>query len=169
AATENNRGGRHVVNLERLLRSHDPPADVQAGQGACVGAGRENDVLTRQGPVTHLNRVRAGEGAPPFDVFDLPRGDEAAEAFGEPVVHAVLVRVDLVHVDAVQRRVHADLRTGISCVGNLSGVQQRLGGDAAGVQARAANLVGLDKGHTHTQLRTPKGRSVPTATGTQDR
>src|SRR5699024_855710 len=62
----------------------------------------------------------------------------------------------------------ADLRTGISCVGNLSGVQQRLGGDAAGVQARAANLVGLDKGHTHTQLRTPKGRSVPTATGTQD-
>src|SRR5699024_12873882 len=46
--------------------------------------------------------------------------------------------------------------------------QHGLRGCAAGVQRRAANLVGLEQRHTTTELRTPKGRRVLTATGPQD-
>ena len=58
----------------------------------------------------------------------------------------VLVLVDAGHVDAVERGVDAEVRAVAGVVGELGGVQERLGGDAAVVQAGAADLARLDEG-----------------------
>ncbi len=53
-------------------------------------------------------------------------------------------------------------------VGDLAGVQQGLGGDAAAVQAGAAELVLLDQGDVQAQLSPAQGRGVTAATTAED-
>src|SRR5207248_2934669 len=50
----------------------------------------------------------------------------------------------------------------------LAGVQQRLGRDAAAVQAGAAQLVPLDDRDRQPQFGSPEGRGVAAAAGAQD-
>src|SRR5437667_370907 len=77
-------------------------------------------------------------------------GDAAAlDEPGEPLVvlrdDAVLVLVDPRHVDALEGGVDAERGALPGLVGDLAGVQQRLGGDAPAVEAGAADLVLLDQ------------------------
>jgi hypothetical protein len=53
-------------------------------------------------------------------------------------------------------------------VGQLGRVQQRLGGDAAAVQAGAADLVLLDEGDLEAEPGAAQRRRVPSGAGTQD-
>ena len=52
-------------------------------------------------------------------------------------------------------------------VGQLGGVQQGLGGDAAVVQAGAAELALLDEADGEAQLNGPQGSGVPAAATTE--
>ena len=53
-------------------------------------------------------------------------------------------------------------------VGDLGGVQQRLGGDAADVQAGAAELALLDQSHPQPELRGAQGAGVAAGPGPED-
>src|SRR5215213_2496981 len=53
-------------------------------------------------------------------------------------------------------------------VGDLAGVQQRLGGDAAAVQARAADLVLLDENDVQAELGRAERGGVSTGATTED-
>ena len=92
--------------------------------------------------------------------LDLIRPCEALELAGND---AVLVSVDGGDVDAVQGHVHAVLRGVAGVVGQLGGVQQGLGGDAAVVEAGAAELALLDEADGEAQLHGAQGRGVAAA------
>ena len=82
--------------------------------------------------------------------------------------HAVGVRVDAGHVDAVERRAHPELRGLTRAVRDLRGVQQGLGRDAAHVQAGAAELALLHQPHLESELRGAQGARVAAGPGPED-
>ena len=96
------------------------------------------------------------------------RADQALQALVEPADHAVLVGVDAGHVDADQLGLDAELLGLAGLVGDLAGVQQRLGRDAAPVQAGAAELVLLDQRDRQVQLRGAQRGGVTAAAAAQD-
>src|SRR5690606_24730549 len=145
AAAEHDRALGDVVELERLLAGDDAAADLQAGQGARVGAGGQDDVAAPVGGAVDLDGVRAGEPAPTGDVVDLPGLHQALEALVQAADDAVLVGVDGTHVDALEGAVDADAGALADRVGHLGAVEQRLRRDAAAVQTGTAELVGLDQ------------------------
>jgi hypothetical protein len=71
-------------------------------------------------------------------------------------------------VDAVERRLDADRCRFTGAVGDLGRVQQCLGGDAAAVEAGAAELVLLDDDDALAELSGPEGARVPTASAAED-
>ena len=83
-------------------------------------------------------------------------------------IDAVLVLVDAGHVDAVEGRVHAELRALAGLVGDLAGVQQGLGRDAATVQAGAADLVLLDQHHGLAEFGRSQSCGVAAAATAED-
>jgi hypothetical protein len=72
------------------------------------------------------------------------------------------------HVDAVEGVLHTELRALAGLVGQLAGVQQSLGGDAAPVQTGAAQLVLLDQGDVQTKLRPAQGSRIAAAAASED-
>ena len=78
----------------------------------------------------------------------------------EAADNTLLVGQDLVEVDALEDGVDADRRCMAGLVGDLRGVQQGLGGDAAAVQARPTQLVTLDEGDGQAELGSPDRKSV---------
>ena len=76
--------------------------------------------------------------------------------------------MDARDVDALVRGLDTELSGLTSLIRDLTGVQQRLGGDAAVVQAGAAELVLLDQGDVQAQLRPAQGSGVTTATASED-
>src|SRR6185312_3280725 len=109
-----------------------------------------------------LNRVPVAQAALALYDLDLvllhqeldalvKLADDAVTACGDALV---LVR-HAVGVDAELLPARRD------AVVQLRRFQQRLGGDAADVQACAAQLVGFDKRDLQTELGRPDGRGVP--------
>ena len=99
-----------------------------------------------------LDRPRAGEPAGALDDGDAAALDQPGEALEQPAHDAVLVGVDAGHVDALEGGADPELLGLTRGVGDLGGVQQRLGGDAADVQAGAAELVLLDERDAQAEL-----------------
>ena len=160
-ATEDDRGRRHAVQAQRVVAGDDAGAvDVQAGQRAGVGAGRQEHVLALVALAARLHRGGGDQPALALDVLDPARLDEPLQAIVEPADDAVLVGVDAVHV--------AELLAVTGQVGDLAGVQQGLGGDAAAVQAGAADLVLLDQDDGHAQLGGAQRGGVATRATTED-
>jgi hypothetical protein len=104
------------------------------------------------GLAVHLDGRGGGQPALALDVGDAAALDQALQALVEPADDAVLVAVDAVHVDAGQGGLDAELLAVAGQVGDLTGVQERLGRDAAAVEAGAAHLVLLHQDHGHAQL-----------------
>ena len=155
-AAEHDHRGRHPVEPECLLGGEDPLAvDVEAGQGLGVGAAGQDDVLAgvRASSVRRY-LPRAGEPASALDHGDAAALDQAGQPLEQPLDDAVLVGVHTRHVDAVEGGPHPELRGLTRVVGDLGGVQQRLGRDAADVQAGAAEISLLDQ----TDLEARAGR-----------
>ena len=71
-------------------------------------------------------------------------------------------------VDPVERGVDAELAAVPGRVGHLGGVQDRLGRDAAAMQAGAADLVLLDQGDPQTELGGAQRARVAAAAGPED-
>ena len=99
-----------------------------------------------------LDRLGVDELALTLDDRDAAGLDESLEALVEAVDHAVLVGVDRRHVDALERRLHAVVLALAGGIGDLRGVQQRLGRDAARMQAGPAQLALLDQGDRLAEL-----------------
>ena len=157
---------RDPVEPQRVLGGDDPLAvDVEAGQAAGVGAGGEHDVRRRCRPCRRPSTcVRAGEPALALDHGDPAGLDQPGEALEEPGDDAVLVGVHAGHVDAVEAGPHAELLGLAGLVGDLGGVQQRLGGDAADVQAGAAEVALLDEADRQAELSGAQGAGVAART-----
>src|SRR5690606_22505768 len=104
-------------------------------QRARVGTGGENDVLSHDGLVAHLNAVRGDQATFALDHRDSAGLDQAGESL-ELAGHDLLaIRGDSGDVDAVEGRRDAVLRGLASDIRYLCRVQQRLGRNAADVPA----------------------------------
>ena len=160
AAAEHDHRRGHPVEPQRVLGGDDPLAvDLEAGQRARVGAGGQHDVLAG---VRSCRRPRPCWGpvsrpSPSTTVMPRPL-IRPVQALEQPGDDAVLVGVDAGHVDAVERRADAELLGLAGGVGDLGRVQQRLGGDAADVQAGAAELALLDQADASARAGRPAGR-----------
>ncbi len=100
---------------------------------------------------------------------DAPALDEPGQALVQTTDDAVLVLVDTPHIDAVERDVDAELLALARLVGDLTGVQQGLGGDAPAMQTGAAELVLLHQPDGQPQLRGAEGAGIaPAATAEDD-
>jgi hypothetical protein len=144
AAAEHDDALGDEVEGQCLVTGDDAPADVEPGQRPRVRAARQHDVAALQLLVAHLHGVGGDEPPLTLDHMHLVRRDEPLEALVQPADDGVLVLVDPSHVDALERGLDAEVLTFAGSVGDLGRVQQRLGGDAAAVQAGAAQLVLLD-------------------------
>jgi hypothetical protein len=76
--------------------------------------------------------------------------------------------VDGRDVDALEGGLHAELLALASLVRDLTGVQKRLGGNAAVVQTGAPELVLLDQGDVEPQLRGTQSCCVAAAAAAED-
>ena len=108
-----------------------------------------------------LDRVGSDQSARALDQRHAPGLDQALHTLVQAPHHVVLVGVDRGHVDALEGRGDAELRALARVVGDLGGVEQRLGRDAPVVQAGAADLVLLDQRHGHAELRGSEQQAYP--------
>src|SRR5690606_5397491 len=129
AAADDDGALRDLVELESLVAGHDAAADLDA-ERARLRAGRQHDVGAGVALAVDLDGRRVDEPALALDDRDASGLHQTGQALVEPVDDALLVGVDLAHVDAVEGRVDADLVALTGGLGDLGGVQQGLGGDA---------------------------------------
>ena len=166
---EHDDGGGHALQAQRVLGGQDLlPVDLQAGQRPGVGAGGQHEVGAGVGGAVDGDLAGPGHRAGALDDGDPAPLHQAGEALEEPRDHAVLVGVDAGHVDALERGADAEALRVARGVGDLGGVQQRLGGDAADVQAGAAHLVLLHQADLEAELGGAQGTGVAARPGTED-
>jgi hypothetical protein len=132
------------------------------------GAGRQQDVAALDALTVHIDGGRGGQAALALDVRHLARGDQTLQALVQARDDVVLVLVDGRHVDALEGGLHTELLALAGLVGDLTRVQQGLGGDASVVQAGTADLALLDQGDVQAQLRPAQRRGVTTAATAED-
>src|SRR5262249_12030501 len=103
------------------------------------------------------------------DVRDLARFGEAGEVAGHLVHDLLRGRADAVHVDLGVAELHAKVG-GVAGLGDeLGGVQQRLGRDAADVQAGAAGPVtGVDERDLEALVGGEEGGGVAAGAAAED-
>jgi hypothetical protein len=143
--------------------------DLQVGQFAGPAAGSQDDVL---GFVDGLFAVRAGhfhlfallQLARAGNVVDLVFAEEELHALGHAgghvaaaLDHAAEVGLGVAHLDAVVLRV-------VDVFEHLGAFEQGLGGNAAPVEAHAAQFGHLHYAHFHLQLRSANSGYVPPRT-----
>ena len=144
------------------------PPISRPGRRLGVGTGGQHDVAPDQPATGDLDGVGGHEPALALDVVDLAGLHEPLQALVEPADDAVLVAVDPAHVDRLEGRLDAELLALACAVGDLGRVQQRLGRDAAHVQAGAAELALLDERDRQAQLGRPQGAGVAAAATSED-
>ena len=143
--------------VESMIRS----SSGRNGSEAASEPDGDDAVLEADDGVADLDRVRAGELAGAAHDLDLALLGQRLQAAGEPADDAVLELADLVDVDL--RRLEGD--AGLAELGglghHLGDVQQRLGRDAADVQADAAELLAaVDQGDAQPEIGGAEGGRV---------
>ncbi|MNF76041.1 hypothetical protein D3C84_581380 [compost metagenome] len=143
--------------------------DVYAGQGRGLGTGGDDDVLGTQfglatGAIGHRDFTRSVDVAPASDPVDLVLAEKKFDALGQPGNAFILLFHHLGEVEAgfdVDPQV-GEFRTH-GCIVQFGGMQQRLGGHAADIQASAAECgTSFDAGGLQTQLSGADRRVVTT-------
>src|SRR5690606_10705360 len=168
AAAEHGHLLRHEVEGEGLLGGDNASADLETGERARVGTGREDDVGAPDGLVAHLHRVRRGEAAGALDGRDAATLDVRLEAHVRARDDARAVARDGGDVDAAELGGHPVLGRLACDIRDFGGVQEGLRGDTADVEAGAADLVLFDEGHGLAELGVAEGSGVATASRSQD-
>ena len=164
---------RGVVACQRLVRGDDEmPVDVEAGQRTGCGAGGEDEVGGARLDVaalaaTHPDAGGAGQRAGAVEDGDLVLLHEELDALDVLLHHRVAAHPErpVVEVDAIvpgEAELGPLLGDAVEQVGRL---EQRLGRDAAAVQAGAAEAVALHEPHRQAELGGADGADVahPTA------
>ncbi len=167
-AAEHDHAVGHVVEVDGLGGGHDAAAELEPGQRLGVRAGGQHEVAAGVALPVDLDGVGADQRAVAVDHGDLAGLHQSLQALVELADDAVLVGVDAGHVDARQGGLDPVGLALTGVVGDLGGVQQRLGGDAAPVQAGATELVLLDEGDREAQLGRAQRAGVPAGTPAQD-
>ena len=90
------------------------------------------------------------------------------DALAQLVGHTALIGEDLAHIVGNIPGVNAHPRALRRVTVYLGGVEQRLGGDAAPIQAGAAHLPALHDGGVQTQLGRPQRCRITAGAGTDD-
>jgi hypothetical protein len=152
AAAENDHRRGDALEPQCLIARDDAPAELEPGQRARSGARREHHVGAL------IDVVADGDGGG-GDEAPLTLDHRDAAIADEPLQPLVLLRHDAVAVgreplgvDALEADEDAVLLGGARRVRHLGAVQQRLGRNAAAVQAGAADLVLLDQGDARAEL-----------------
>src|SRR5690606_2161377 len=135
----------YEVEGQRVLAGDDAPAEFQTGDRLRVRTGGEHEVLPGVAGAFHVDGGAADEGPGALHVVDLVGLRESLQSLVQPRDHRILVLVDTGDVDAVEHGLDAELFAVPRRVGDLGGVEQRLGRNAASMQAGAAQLVLLDQ------------------------
>src|SRR3569833_880085 len=166
-AAEHGHRLRGPVEDERVVAGDHPLAvDVEPGQRAGHRAGGQDDVAALVRRVARAHLGRADEADLALDDRDALGLAQAGEARHRGAADLVLVGVHARQVDAVETRLDAEGGRLTCLVGDLGGVQQRLGRDAAAVEARAAQLVLLDEQDALAQLHRAQRAGVAAAATT---
>ena len=119
--------------------------------------------------VGHLHQAVADDGAVAVHHGDATLLQQAGQAAGHGVHHAVLIILELLVVDVGRLDIDAHGGPKAGLFENLGGGQQGLGGDASPVQADAANhRVLLDQSHPSAQLCRAQGRGIAAWAGSDN-
>ena len=168
--------------LRQLLKAQCPGGVdavgifLQAGDGrrGVDGAGGDDDGVRRHllaGAVRLLHRqlFGAGERGLAVDNGDFIHLQQALDAAGELFGNVVLMGNDLREIHLDPGDLHADVLTLIPDVlHQFGGVQQALGGDAADIQAGAAQMLLFDQGDFRAQLSRPDGGHIAAGAAADD-
>ena len=101
-----------------------------------------------------------------LDVTNLTLFCQIAQPAGQLGDDAVLVGAHAIQIDARGIKLNPEMFRLLGLAQNLCAMKQRLGGDAAPVQAHAAGIgLGIDQGHVHTQVCGQKGRGIAAGSG----
>ncbi len=159
----------------RLLVGPDEFAvRLEPRQRAGAGAGGDDDVLGLDigehlaACADHGDAPLPSEPRSPFDHFDLVLAHEVGDAVGQPVGDFAAA---LDHA----RKIEADIVGGQPELGGaphrcvkLGGAQQRLGRDAAPIQADAAEMLALDDRGFQAELRGADGGDITAGASADD-
>ena len=116
--------------------------------------------------VRDMERVRVEEPRTALPVVHLARSRQLAEAAGELVDDRVLPPAQLFEVDLGLAEADPQLLGAARVVEQLRGVEQRLRGDAAAVEADAAGvLFGIDQRDLHTEFGGEEGGGIASRAG----
>ena len=171
-AADDDRAGQVLVE-DLLLVGDDVLADLHAGQHPHARTGGEDQVVegVRRGAalvVLDVDRLRAGQSPPAVDLGDLVLLHQEVDALDDAGAHLARPRVGRaeghrgVALDAVLLLVVRQQ------VRQLGVPEQRLGGDAADVEADAAPVLVLDHGHRLAQLGRADRRDVAARAGSEN-
>ncbi len=161
------------IDLER--RSRIPDARVggnESGRG-WFGAGGDDRLVEAHhaGPFPRFNpqRIGRGERALPGQRLDLALLGEAGQAARQPLDHAVLPAADRARVEGRRAKAHAVRAHRLGVVDDLGDMQERLGRDAADVEADAAQRrARVDQNDVLSEIGGAEGGGVAAGTGAQD-
>src|SRR5690606_26382487 len=176
AGADDNQFLRHLLQRKRAGGADDAFfVDVDVRERRWLAAGGDDDVFGFErllGTVRagHFNAAFAGDGAETFDVIDLVLLHQELDAFGEAVDGVVLLLQHLrqIEFDAADLHAHRRERLGRRFE-ILAGVQQRLRGNAADIEAGAAELAaGFDDRGLEAELAGADGAIVATGAAAND-
>jgi len=156
AAADDEKPLRDFLQCKRSCRGHDLLfVDLDAGKPRDVGPRGDDDVLRFYDPVADLNLARGLDPAFALHPLDLVLLEEELDALGVAVDGLVLEGEELLEVDGRRADIDAHLGEGVArFVEEFRGMQQRLGGNAADIEAGAAQRVALlDAGDLEAELR----------------
>ena len=164
---------RHLVKHQRTGRGNDTLfVDLNAAQARDIRAGGDHDRLAFDrlaGAVGgfHLDLARPGDATETGEGFDLVLLEQEGNTFDIAVDALVL---EFHHGGQIELRLtKLDAHLVEQVAGffeQLGGVQQRLRGNTADIEASAAEgLVLLHDSHFHAELRRADGADIPAGTG----
>jgi hypothetical protein len=173
AGATDDHAGRQVLVEDLLLVGHDVLADLHARQHPHGRPGGQDQVVERVaggGAVVALDVDPgvAGEGAPPVDLGDLVLLHQVVDALDDALAHLAAARVGRA---VLHRRVALDAELVALVrerVGELGVLEERLGRDAADVEADTAPVLLLHDRDLLAQLGRSDRGDVAAGAGAED-
>ena len=166
AANDDQRVIEPVTALQQLVGGHDA-GKRQPGDGRphVDRAGGDQDsfgsmAVHRAVGGGNVHLAGRGDAAHTLDEIDLCGFEKPMDAAPQLFRHAALIGENFAHVEGGVCRVNAHGRAVHRVPVDLGGVEQRLGGDAAPVQAGAAHLAALYHGGVQAQRRGTQGGGI---------